>query len=454
LQIQETIVALATPPGTGAIGVIRLSGVNAINITNRVFNGKDLTAVPTHTIHLGTIRDDGSILDEVLVSVFKSPHSYTGENVIEISCHGSQYIIRQIIQLMIRHGARLAEPGEFTKRAFLHGKFDLAQAEAVGDLIAADSEAAHLAALNQMRGGFSEEIRKLRERLIHFASMIELELDFSEEDVEFASRNDLRALVNELTRVITGLTESFSLGNVIKKGVPTVIAGKPNSGKSTLLNALLNEEKAIVSEIAGTTRDFIEDEIHIEGITFRFIDTAGIREARDKIEQIGVERTRQKMKQASLIIYMFDLKEDNLEDILLESGKLEKLGIPFIKAGNKTDSAPAALLKALKMHSDFVFISAKNKDNLDELKTRILEKVNLKGFRTGNAVVTNLRHYESLFNANKSLREVIRALDEGMTGDFLAIDIRQALHYLGEITGEITTENLLENIFSKFCIGK
>ena len=451
---QDTIVALATPPGIGAIGVIRLSGKDAIQITNQVFRGKDLSTLPSHTIHFGTIRDEKKILDEVLVSVFLEPHSYTRENVIEISCHGSQFIIRQIIQLLIRNGARLAEPGEFTKRAFLNGKFDLAQAEAVADLVASDSNAAHMAALNQMRGGFSEEIRKLREKLIHFASMIELELDFSEEDVEFASRNDLRKLVLELNHVISHLMESFNLGNVIKNGVPTVIAGKPNAGKSTLLNALLNEEKAIVSEIAGTTRDFIEDVIHIESISFRFIDTAGIREARDKIEEIGVERTKQKMKEASLILYLFDLKEENLIEINEEIDKLENLGIPFIKVGNKIDLVPPSLLDALKIDKEFVFISAKNRDNLDVLKNKIIAKVNIEGFKTGDTVVTNLRHYESLYQTQQALKDVIKGLDKGVTGDFLAMDIRQSLHYLGEITGEITTDDLLRNIFSKFCIGK
>lgn len=454
MQTNDTIVALATPPGIGAIAVVRLSGKGAVSITNRVFRGKDLEKVESHTIHFGTIRDKEKILDEVLVSVFREPKSYTRENVIEISCHGSHYIVRQIIQLLIQHGARFAEPGEFTKRAFMNGKFDLAQAEAVADLISSDSEAAHMAAMNQMRGGFSEAIRRLREELIHFASMIELELDFVEEDVEFASREDLKKLVNDLLKVIVDLLDSFNLGNVIKHGVPTVIAGKPNSGKSTLLNALLNEEKAIVSEIAGTTRDFIEDEIHIEGVTFRFIDTAGIREARDKIEQIGVERTRKKMKEASLIIYMFDLTEENSVDINQEVNKLENLGIPFIKVANKTDEAPPALLEELKKAGNFIFISAKNREGLDPLKEKVIEKVNIEGFKTGDTIVTNLRHYESLYNARKALEDVLQGIDSGVTGDFLAMDIRQALHYLGEITGEITTDDLLGNIFSKFCIGK
>jgi tRNA modification GTPase len=451
---QDTIVALATPSGIGAIGIIRLSGPDAILITNKIFHGKDLSSVASHTIHYGNLRDKDKILDEVLVSVFIAPHSYSGENVVEISCHGSNYILQQVMKLLIRNGARMAEPGEFTKRAFLNGKLDLAQAEAVSDLINADSDASHLAAMNQMRGGFSQEIRKLREKLIHFASMIELELDFSEEDVEFADRGQLTNLIDDLLDVVGSLMESFNLGNVIKNGVPTVIAGKPNAGKSTLLNALLNEEKAIVSEIAGTTRDFIEDEIHIEGITFRFIDTAGIREARDKIEKIGVERTKQKMKEASLILYLFDLKEETLEEIEAEVGKLDTLGIPYIKVANKTDLAPPALVDSLKGGKSFIFISAKSRENLDELKSKIIEKVNLEGFRTGDTVVTNLRHYESLYNARKSLEDVLSGIEGGISGDLLAQDIRQALHYLGEITGEITTNDLLGNIFSKFCIGK
>jgi tRNA modification GTPase len=451
---QDTVVALATPSGIGAIGIIRLSGSRAIQITNKVFHGKDLSSVDSHTIHVGTIRDNGKILDEVLVSIFIAPRSYSGEDVVEISCHGSGYIIQQVIKVLIREGARMAKPGEFTQRAFLNGKFDLAQAEAVSDLINADSDASHLAAMNQMRGGFSKEIKILREKLIHFASMIELELDFSEEDVEFADRNALNSLIDELLKAVDSLLQSFNLGNVIKNGVPTVIAGKPNAGKSTLLNALVNEEKAIVSEIAGTTRDFIEDEIHINGITFRFIDTAGIREARDKIEKIGVERTKQKMKEASLILYMFDLKEETKEEIEIEVDKLDNLGIPYIKVANKTDLASPTLLNALQADDSFILISAKSRENLEILKSKIIKKVNIEGFRTGDTVVTNLRHYESLYNARKSLEDVLNGIETDVSGDLLAMDIRQALHYLGEITGEITTDDLLGNIFSKFCIGK
>jgi tRNA modification GTPase len=451
----ETIIALATPQGVGAIAVIRLSGNDAIRITNTVFKGKDLEKQPSHTIHFGTIRDGEKVIDEVLVSLFVAPKSFTKENVVEISTHGSSYIVNQVIRLLIRHGARPAKPGEFTQRAFLNGQFDLAQAEAVADLIHSDSEASHQAAINQMRGGFSGEISQLRSELIHFASMIELELDFSEEDVEFASRSALGVLVERLLRAIETLISSFELGNVIKNGVPTVIAGKPNAGKSTLLNALLNEEKAIVSEIAGTTRDFIEDELNIGGIIFRFIDTAGLRETTDTIEAIGVSRTREKMKTASLILYLFDLSDTDLAAINEDVAELEALGVPFVKIANKTDKAAVTLMEQIRAaHPDTLFISAGQKENLDSLRSRILELVNADKFRTGNTIVTNIRHYDSLVRTRQSLLDVLIGLDRQISNDFLAMDIRRSLHYLGEITGEITTDDLLENIFSKFCIGK
>lgn len=452
---EDTIIALATPPGIGAIAVIRLSGKDAIKIANSVFKGKNLEKQASHTIHFGTIRDGETIIDEVLISLFIAPKSFTKENVVEISTHGSPYIIKKVIQLLLAKGARLAKAGEFTKRAFMNGQFDLAQAEAVADLIHSDSEAAHQAALNQMRGGFSSEIKKLRDELIHFASMIELELDFVEEDVEFASREDLKNLVNKLLAVIKPLISSFDLGNVIKNGVPTVIAGKPNAGKSTLLNALLNEEKAIVSEIAGTTRDFIEDELNVEGVIFRFIDTAGLRETTDTIEAIGVQRTQEKMKQASLILYLFDLTHADLVEINRDINKLENLGVPFLKIGNKIDkSDPDFVDNLTKLHPDLILISAGKKENLDVLREKLLEKVNADQFRTGNTIVTNIRHYESLLNTRQSLEAVITGIDRGVSNDFVAFDIRQALHHLGEITGEITTDDLLANIFSKFCIGK
>lgn len=455
LQNDDTIVALATPQGVGAIAVVRLSGKDSIDIVNKVFKGKDLTKQDSHTIHFGTIRDGEKVIDEVLVSLFIAPKSYTKENSVEISTHGSQYIVKKIIQLLCRNGARLARAGEFTKRAFTNGAFDLAQAEAVADLIHSDSEASRNAAMHQMRGGFSSEIKTLREKLIHFASMIELELDFVEEDVEFASREELERLINEILKVLIPLIESFDLGNVIKNGVPTVIAGKPNAGKSTLLNALLNEERAIVSNIAGTTRDIIEDEINIQGVTFRFIDTAGIRETTDAIESIGVERTHAKMKEASLILYLFDLAEDNIVDINREINRLENLGIPFLKVANKTDIAQPELLKDLQQkYNDILYISASTKENTDLLKESLLEQVNLDKVKRGDTVVTNARHYENLLKTRDSLQDVLNGLEMQVTNDFLALDIRHALHYLGEITGEITNDDLLANIFSKFCIGK
>ena len=451
----DTIIALATPQGVGAISVIRISGKDAIRVCNEVFFGKNLEEQPSHTIHLGTIRDGEKIIDEVLVSLFKGPRSFTKENVVEISTHGSSYIINQVLKLFVRKGVRLAKPGEFTQRAFLNGQFDLAQAEAVADLIHSDSESSHQAALNQMRGGFSSEIQELRNQLIHFASMIELELDFSEEDVEFVSRDGLRQLVERILRLVEELILSFDLGNVIKNGVPTVIAGKPNAGKSTLLNALLNEEKAIVSDIAGTTRDFIEDELSLGGVIFRFIDTAGLRETTDTIEAIGVSRTQEKMRTASLILYLFDLSDTDLVEVHRDLNKLDNLGVPYLKVGNKLDRAKENIVNELQgKYPDMLFISAGNKENLELLKARILELVNLDKFRTGNTVVTNVRHYDSLTKTRESLLEVLGGLDQLVTNDFLAMDIRRALHYLGEITGEVTTDDLLANIFSKFCIGK
>ncbi len=452
---EDTIIALATPQGVGAIAVIRISGKDAIRVCNEVFFGKNLEEQPSHTIHLGTIRDGEKIIDEVLVSLFKGPRSFTKENVVEISTHGSSYIVNQVLKLFVRKGIRLAKPGEFTQRAFLNGQFDLAQAEAVADLIHSDSESSHQAALNQMRGGFSSEIQELRNQLIHFASMIELELDFSEEDVEFVSRDGLRQLVERILRLVEELILSFDLGNVIKNGVPTVIAGKPNAGKSTLLNALLNEEKAIVSDIAGTTRDFIEDELSLGGVIFRFIDTAGLRETTDTIEAIGVSRTQEKMRTASLILYLFDLSDTDLVEVHRDLNKLDNLGVPYLKVGNKLDAAKPNIVSELEAsYSDMLFISAGNKQNLELLKARILELVNLDKFRTGNTVVTNVRHYDSLTKTRESLLEVLGGLDQLVTNDFLAMDIRRALHYLGEITGEVTTDDLLANIFSKFCIGK
>jgi tRNA modification GTPase len=453
-SISDTIVALATAPGIGAISVIRLSGKEAISICNEVFKGKDLSLVETHTAHFGTIRDGDKIIDEVLVTVFIGPKSFTKENIVEVSCHGSPYITKELIRVFLKNGARLAKPGEFTKRAFLNGQFDLAQAEAVADLIAADSEMSHRAALSQMRGGFSKEIKALRTELIHFASLIELELDFSEEDVEFANRDDLRALIEKLKLAIQKLLASFDLGNVIKNGVPTVIAGKPNAGKSTLLNALLNEDRAMVSDIAGTTRDVIEDEISIEGISFRFIDTAGLRETDDRLEAMGIERTHQKMKEASLIIYLFDVIEVQSTEYRVQSQELLKMGIPLLFVANKIDNISTVKLQKIKETEDFIAISAAEKIGIEDLKTKLLETVNLDSFKTGNTIVTNIRHYDALLQTRNALQAVLTGMDNQITGDFLAMDIRQSLHYLGEIVGEITHEDLLDNIFSKFCIGK
>jgi tRNA modification GTPase len=451
--LNDTIVALATAQGLSAIAVIRLSGEDAIAITQKVFQGKNLLEQPTHTVHFGLLRGGNKTIDEVLVTIFKAPNSFTKENSTEISCHGSPVIVKEIIKVLLKNGARLAEPGEFTKRAFLHGRFDLAQAEAVADLINAETDNARQAALNQMRGGFSKEINNLREELIHFASLIELELDFGEEDVEFATRDDLQKLIKRIQAYLLPLIQSFDEGNVIKNGVPTVIAGKPNAGKSTLLNTLLNEEKAIVSDIPGTTRDVIEDEMVLGGINFRFIDTAGLRETQDVIEAIGVERTRDRMKKASLIIYLFDLTQTTLAEIISEEEHLTTLGIPYIKVGNKVDKADTTLVNELQKH-DFIFISASHKTNIATLKDKILASFQVKTVKAGDVLVTNLRHYQNLLQTNTSLDRVLESMYNGVTGDFLAMDIRQALHYLGEITGTITTDDLLDNIFSKFCIGK
>lgn len=443
---------MATPPGIGAIGVIRVSGADTIDLVNAVFPAKDLTKVATHTIHLGTIRDDDMIVDEVLVSIFKGPHSYTKEDVIEISSHGSQFILQKILTLLVSKGARLAKPGEFTQRAFLNGRFDLAQAEAVADLIASENASMQQTAMFQMRGGFSNEIKNLREQLVHFASMIELELDFSEEDVEFADRQGLIDLINKIQTLIQSLISSFEYGNVIKNGIPTVIAGKPNAGKSTLLNALLNEEKAIVSDIPGTTRDFIEDQIHIEGIAFRFIDTAGIRETDDKVESIGVARTLEKMKEASLVIYLVDLENETIESIEKQIVELKTSDVPFIIVGNKADIGTGELVDWLTSQDEAIVISAKEKSNLEALKDRLKEFIHSPA--QSDVVVTNARHLQSLQLTDEALDRVINGINAGISNDLVAQDIRSALFHLGEITGEVTTDDLLDNIFSKFCIGK
>lgn len=454
-QQEDTIVALATSPGAGgAIAVIRVSGANAIAITNRIFKGKNLLEQASHTVHFGTIREENNeILDEVLVTLFVAPHSYTKENSVEISTHNSSYIIQRILQLLLKNGARAANPGEFTMRAFLNGGIDLSQAEAVADLIASNSASSHQIAMKQMRGGFSDQLKQLRDDLIHFASLIELELDFAEEDVEFANRPQLKELILKIHHIVVKLILSFEQGNVIKNGVPVVIAGKPNVGKSTLLNALLNEERAIVSEIAGTTRDTIEDEISIHGIQFRFIDTAGIRETEDIIEAKGVERTLQKIKQARLIVYMVDPLQDEIAEVRQQLEEINAFGIPYLVVVNKRDLLNEDQL-ADYSGADSVLISAKHGIGVEELKDSLVAKSNLNRLDQDDVLVTNLRHVEALQKTRDSLERTLAGIDSAVSSDFLAMDIRQSLHHLGEITGQVTTDDLLENIFSKFCIGK
>ncbi|QTE37132.1 tRNA uridine-5-carboxymethylaminomethyl(34) synthesis GTPase MnmE [Mucilaginibacter gossypii] len=481
----DTIVALATPNGVGAIAVIRLSGPDAINIANSVFKGKDLSKQASHTIHFGSIADGDLILDEVLVSLFVGPRSYTRENVVEISCHASGYIIESIIKLFIKKGARSAKPGEFTLRAFLNGQLDLSQAEAVADLIASNSKASQQVALQQLRGGFSTQLQALREQLVNFASLIELELDFAEEDVEFANRDQLKNLIHEITKIVGRLIQSFELGNAIKNGVNTVIAGRPNAGKSTLLNALLNEERAIVSHIPGTTRDTIEEVLNIQGINFRLIDTAGIREATDAIEQIGVQRTMEKISQSALLVYVFDAAEITIEELNNDIASLQKPGVTILVVANKADllnksdsqkagmseksfadlfanqnfdkrdlsTSATSLLQPLGL-PDIIFISAKEKRHIDDLKHKIYSSAVKDQLSGDETLVTNIRHLEALQKTEEALVRVLGGIDGSITSDFLSMDIKQALHYLGEITGVVTTDDLLENIFSKFCIGK
>jgi tRNA modification GTPase len=456
-QNQDTIIALSTAQGTGAIAVIRLSGNQAIETTNKFFKGKNLETQPTHTLHFGTIRKENELIDEVVVAIFIAPKSFTGENVVEISCHGSPYIVQRIIQIFVESGVRLARAGEFTLRAFLNGRMDLSQAEAVADLIAADSEASHRTAINQMRGGFSAEIKKLRADLIHFASMLELELDFAEEDVTFVNREQFYDLLNKLATALKNLIESFRLGNVLKKGVTTVIAGRPNAGKSTLLNALLNEDRAIVSEIAGTTRDTIEEVLMIKGIAFRLIDTAGIREATDTIEALGVKKTMQKIQEAAILVYVFDITQTSVaearEDVLQLYNQSN--GMSLIVVANKIDLKPDFSNWVLPqvMDDPEIRVSAKNPATIEELKNYLFLSA-AGDYQADQTLVTNVRHYQALLRTAEAIDTVKIGLNNGLTNDFLAIDIRTALQDLGEITGEITTEDLLGNIFSKFCIGK
>ena len=459
---KDTIIALATASGAGAIAVLRVSGPKAISVSNTLFKSihdKNLLNQPTHTIHLGHIVDVDRVLDEVLVSIYKNPQSYTGEDVVEISCHGSSYIQQEILQLFIRNGCRSANPGEFTLRAFLNGKMDLSQAEAVADLISSDSAAAHQIAMQQMRGGFSSEIKKLREELLNFASLIELELDFSEEDVEFADRRQFEDLLQRIVKVLKYLIDSFSTGNVIKNGVPISIIGAPNVGKSTLLNALLNEDKAIVSNIAGTTRDAIEDELIIEGIKFRFIDTAGIRHTDDTVESIGIKKTFAKMAESQVIIQLLDaslISKANIADILtsLVETKAQYPEKETLVVLNKMDLADKALLSKVFSELEPLHMSAKTGTGVELLKTKLLDMVHMGKLQNNDTIITNARHYDALRLALENIQKVQVGMQTGLSGDLLAIDIREALYHFGRITGEISTDDLLGNIFANFCIGK
>lgn len=470
MNINDTICAISTAQGMGAIAVIRLAGPDAFSVCQAIFKpsrqGKILSEQPANSVHFGSIHDGIKDIDEVLVSIFKAPHSFTGEDIVEIACHGAPYIQQQILQLLTKKGARLALPGEFTQHAFLNGKMDLSQAEAVADLIASRSEAARRVALQQMRGGFSSELMQLRDRLLWFISLIELELDFSEEDVEFASRKDLFVVVEELILHLKRLVDSFSLGNVIKNGIPVAIVGHTNAGKSTLLNALLNEERALVSEIHGTTRDAIEDTINIKGISFRFIDTAGIRTTADKIESLGIQLTYNKIKQAAIVLLLVDVTDPNEKIHVAVSDILSKMEMDhqqLIVVINKTDLISASELEErfsqnafseLSGKNSVMPISAKYKTNIESLTDELLRTINLKAVDNDELIVTNARHHEALSKALEALLRVKEGLNNNISGDFLAQDIREVLHYLGSITGQISTDEILGNIFKHFCIGK
>lgn len=474
---QDTIVALATPSGAGAIAVVRISGKEAIAIADSVFESvraKDLKKQKSHTLHLGHIVDGQMTIDQVLVSVFKGPNSYTGEDTIEISCHGSTFIQQQIIQLLLRKGCRMAQAGEFTLRAFLNGKLDLSQAEAVADLIASDNEASHQIAMKQMRGGFSNEIAHLRQELLNFASLIELELDFAEEDVEFADRTQFKELLTRIEFVLKRLIDSFAVGNVIKNGIPVAIVGEPNVGKSTLLNALLNEERAIVSDIAGTTRDTIEDELVIDGIGFRFIDTAGIRETQDVVESIGIKKTFEKMEQAQVVVYLVDgyrlMIDGQLAILENEIGRITNQFPlkPIVIVVNKSDlidtqtiskveNIKRSLLNPATSNQQpitFLLISAKQNTGIEDLKKQLISFVDTGALRNNETIVTNTRHYDSLIKALAEIQKVQYGLQTNLSSDLMAIDIREALYHFGMITGEVTNDELLGNIFANFCIGK
>ena len=462
----DTIVALATATGVGAISVIRLSGKEAIELSDKVFktlSGKLLSEAPSHTVHLGTIKSENQVIDECLATIFKGKKSYTGEPVVEFSCHGSAYITQEVIKLCLANGARLAQAGEFTKRAFLNGKLALNQAEAVADLIASDSKASHQVALQQMRGGFTSEIEDLRQELLNFASLIELELDFSEEDVEFADRSQFEQLLKRIKTTLQTLIQSFSAGNAIKNGIPVAIVGKPNAGKSTLLNTLLNEERAIVSDIAGTTRDTIEETLHIDGFTFRFIDTAGIRDTKDQIEAIGVEKAKEKIKKAQIVLYLYNEKENTTDEVIHFVTENYHKEAKFILLHNKIEDLQEVITPfdneiLASIPEEYIFsqlrISAKENINIDELKKILSLYVKNLSPSAGNTIITNIRHYEALNNALQALEKVEEGMQIHLSGDLLAIDIRETLYHLGSITGAVSNDELLGNIFSRFCIGK
>jgi tRNA modification GTPase len=470
LQNQDNIIALATPQGVGAIGVVRLSGKDVIAICSKVFYKSDvltdLTKVKSHTLHFGTIKNDTNIIDEVLVSVFKTPHSYTGENSIEISCHGSQFILQEVINLFLKLGLRMATAGEFTLRAFLNGKLDLSQAEAVADLIASNSKVSHQIAMQQMRGGFSSDLKILRADLVNFASLIELELDFAEEDVNFADHDDFKELLKKIKTLLKNLSDSFALGNVLKNGMPIAIVGEPNVGKSTLLNTLLNDDRAIVSEIAGTTRDAIEDELVINGVCYRFIDTAGLRNTKDIVENIGIKKTHENIEKAQLVLYLIEAKqfqnsEFRIQNYSTEINNLKKKypNKKILIVVNKADLLPNSKIEELKKQNNQItnpklFISAKHKTGIATLIKALTNLSQIGSLNTNQTIVSNARHFEALNLALNSINEVSNGLNNKISSDLLAIDIRQALYHLGEITGEVTNDDLLGNIFANFCIGK
>ena len=454
----DTIIALATPNGLGAISVLRISGKESISITGKVFkakNNKLLSDQKSHTVHLGHLLKNGHELDEVLITLFKGPHSYTGENTIEISCHGSTYIQKEIINLFIDNGIRVANPGEFTLRAFLNGKMELNQAEAVADLIASENEGSHKLAMQQMKSGFSDDLKKLRAELLYFSSMIELELDFSQEDVEFVERDEFKKLTNKIKLELNALVNSFQSGNILKNGISVVIAGKPNAGKSSLLNTLLNDDKAIVSDIPGTTRDSIEDSLVIEGINFRFTDTAGLRETTDVIESKGIEKTINKINSSKILLYLFDSNDTTIVELKssIENFKREDLSIILVR--NKIDliNQNTKLLKDLESSPNLIEIEATDSKSVDLLKTRLIKEVELLNPYT-DVIISNSRHYEALNKALRAIEEVNEGLMNSLSGDLLSVDIRRSIEYLAEITGEITNDDILGNIFANFCIGK